>query len=75
MVLSHVSQFVAVVVVEGANIAFPLDLLSDDDEDAGDDEDGVVGAYPIGECDARNRLLSIANNNVAHWTTIKPIDQ
>ena len=75
MVLNHVSQFVAVVVVDGTNIAFTLDLRSDDGEDAGNDEDGVVGAYPIVECDARNRLLSIVNNNIDHWTTIKPIDQ
>ena len=75
MALSHASQLAAVVVVDGNNMAFTLDFLSDDGEDAGSDEDGVVGAYPIGECDARNRLLSIANNDVAHWTTIKPIDQ
>ena len=65
MVLSHASQLVAAVVVEGANVALPLDLLSDDGEDAGNDEDGVAGAYPIGECVARNRLLSITNNNIA----------
>ena len=43
MVLNHVSQLVAVVVVEGDNIAFTLDFLSDDGEDGGNDEDGVVG--------------------------------
>ena len=43
MVLNHVSQLVAVVVVEGDNIAFILDFLSDDGEDGGNDEDGVVG--------------------------------
>ena len=43
MVLNHVSQLVAVVVVEGNNIAFILDFLSDDGEDGENDEDGVVG--------------------------------
>tara|TARA_A100001015_G_C14565943_1_gene547198 strand:- start:295 stop:429 length:135 start_codon:yes stop_codon:yes gene_type:complete len=43
MVLNHVSQLVAVVVVDGNNMAFTLDFLSDDGEDAGNDEDGVVG--------------------------------
>ena len=42
--MSHVSQLVAVVVVDGDNVAFTLDFLSDDGEDAGDDEDGVAGA-------------------------------
>ena len=43
MVLNHVSQFVAVVVVDGNNRAFILDFFSDDGEDGGNDEDGVVG--------------------------------
>ena len=43
IVLSHVSQLVAVVVVDGINIVFTLDFLSKDGEDGGNDEDGVVG--------------------------------
>ena len=65
MVLSHVSQLVAVVVVDGDNMAFTLDFLSDDGEDDGDDGDGVVGARANGECDARDKLLNVDDANNA----------
>ena len=50
---------------DGDDVDFTLDFLSDDGEDAGNDEDGVVGAYPTDECDARSKLLSVTNSNKA----------
>ena len=72
--MNHVSQLVAVVVVDGNNMAFTLDFLSDDGEDDGDDGDGVVGAYANGECDARNKLFNIndANNTQCKKGVDKP---
>ena len=75
-IFNQVSQLVAVVVVDGSDITLATVLFSEDGEDDGNDDDGVVGAYPNGEWEARKRLFNVTTqcnnanatiNNANHY--------